>query len=627
MRYLLLLCCFVTAAWAQKQTPAKAVDSKVERVTVYEKGAQVTRSFQTPIAIGKTQFVVKGVSPQLDKNSVQVQGKGNFTITSVVHQASFQGNESLNDERAKLEDLKQVVEDKTALEKGMLNVYQQEQTMLLKNQEISGKSTAVKVAELKESIDFHRNRLTEVTVKQLEINRNIKKLEEELLRLNTRLNAFQPAQEVHGSEIVLTISANEMNANASMEISYFVPNAGWKPSYDVRVKDIDHELEVGYKAEVFQYSGEDWHNVSLSLSTANPKKSGVSPALKTWYWGTPNDYSSYYNAVFIPNADNNEVIGQVRNKADKTPLPGVYISLKGTSLGAVTDVNGHYKITLPPDRSRGEKILIFHFVGMKSETRYVAGNVVNVDMEMETKALQEVVSVGYGVDRKRAITGSVAEINPKPATQIIEMEEDETPVSQTYDIKLPYSVPSDGKVYSVEIKTQQVPAYYEYVCVPKIDRDAFLTAHITDWEKYGFLEGEVNLFMEGVFVGKSSLHIPNSDTLAISLGRDKSILVSRSKQKEFTEKQTFGSFKTEARAYEIVVRNTRKQAVNIVLQDQFPISNLKEIEIKDRKAPDAEIDPENGRIAWRLKVEPAKETKLHFSYRVKYPKTGVAGSE
>lgn len=88
------------------------------------------------------------------------------------------------------------------------------------------------------------------------------------------------------------------------------------------------------------------------------------------------------------------------------PLPGVNVSVKGTSNGTQTDFDGKYSITV----SQGQ-ILVFSYIGMKTIERTVgAANVLNVALAEDTQALEEVVVVGYGVQRKRDVTGAITQV-------------------------------------------------------------------------------------------------------------------------------------------------------------------------------------------------------------------------
>ncbi len=190
-----------------------------------------------------------------------------------------------------------------------------------------------------------------------------------------------------------------------------------------------------------------------------------------------------------------------------------------------------------------------------------------------------------------------------------------------FNIKVPYDIPSDNKQYTINIQESSLPATYEYYCAPKLDREAFLLARITGWENLNLLSGEINLFFEGTYVGKSTLNVRNTkDTLDLSLGRDKGIVVTRTKLKDFTEQKMIGSNIRETRTWEITVRNSKKQALNIRIVDQFPISMNKDIIIEQQEYSGASYDKESGKVMWKLSLAPSEEKKLRLSFAIKYPK-------
>jgi len=87
------------------------------------------------------------------------------------------------------------------------------------------------------------------------------------------------------------------------------------------------------------------------------------------------------------------------------PLPGVSISVKGTTLGTITDANGNYTIQVPS----GNSVLSFSFIGMIGQEIKVEGkNVINVNLKQETVGIEEVVAIGYGNARKQDLSGAIA---------------------------------------------------------------------------------------------------------------------------------------------------------------------------------------------------------------------------
>jgi uncharacterized protein (TIGR02231 family) len=188
-------------------------------------------------------------------------------------------------------------------------------------------------------------------------------------------------------------------------------------------------------------------------------------------------------------------------------------------------------------------------------------------------------------------------------------------------IRVPYDIPSDNKHYTINIQENTLSAAFEYYCAPKLDREAFLVARITGWEDYNLLSGEINLFFEGTYVGKSMLNVRNTvDTLELSLGRDKGIIVTRVKMKDFTEERTMGSNIRETRAWEITVRNTRKQPLVLRLEDQFPVSMNKDIVVEPLDISGGNYNKETGKITWKLSLDPSAEKKLRPGFAIKYPK-------
>jgi uncharacterized protein (TIGR02231 family) len=126
----------------------------------------------------------------------------------------------------------------------------------------------------------------------------------------------------------------------------------------------------------------------------------------------------------------------------------------------------------------------------------------------------------------------------------------------TFDIAVPYTVPSDGKIQMVEIQRISAPADYKYVTMPKLSSLAYLTANITDWAKLSLQTGEATLYFENSFVGKSTLNVNQlKDTLTISLGTDNSILVKREKRKDFTSRKVIGANRTDTFSFLLTIRN------------------------------------------------------------------------
>jgi TonB-linked SusC/RagA family outer membrane protein len=109
-------------------------------------------------------------------------------------------------------------------------------------------------------------------------------------------------------------------------------------------------------------------------------------------------------AVGTLSAQTRQVSGVVTDAADGEPLPGVSVTVKGSRSATATDVNGRYTISVA-----GEAVLLFSFIGMKTQEEAVAGRpTINMALHTEAKRLDDVVLVAYGTAKKGAYTGAVA---------------------------------------------------------------------------------------------------------------------------------------------------------------------------------------------------------------------------
>ena len=217
-------------------------------------------------------------------------------------------------------------------------------------------------------------------------------------------------------------------------------------------------------------------------------------------------------------------------------------------------------------------------------------------------------------------------------TQDMKTTADYTTVTQQqtatiFEINLKYDIPSDAQGRQVQVQQYSLPAQFVYSAVPKLDPDAFLLGSVTGWSDYNLLPGNANIFFEGAFVGKSLINPDQTgDSLPVSFGRDKRIVIQRTKVKDFSKKQFLGGSQTQSFTFTYSLKNTKNTAVTLKIQDQLPTSKTKDIEVNALDLSNGVLDPETGKITWTLTLQPGETQKYNFSYSVKYPKNKtVAG--
>ena len=198
---------------------------------------------------------------------------------------------------------------------------------------------------------------------------------------------------------------------------------------------------------------------------------------------------------------------------------------------------------------------------------------------------------------------------------------DNSGTATIFDIDIPYTIPADGQQHLVDVKSYKLPAVYRYYAAPKLDRDAFLIAHVTQWGDINLLPAATSIFYEGTYVGQGYLDTRSvKDTLDISLGRDKKVIVKKERDKEYKSQKFIGNNKREAYMYTISVRNTKKVPVEVSIQDQLPVSNDKDIVVEDKEIDGGTIEETTGIVTWTMKVAPNETAKKKLGFTIKYPK-------
>ena len=200
----------------------------------------------------------------------------------------------------------------------------------------------------------------------------------------------------------------------------------------------------------------------------------------------------------------------------------------------------------------------------------------------------------------------------------------ENQLNVTFDIDIPYDILSNGKAHSVALKEIKLPASYKYYAVPKVEKEAFLLAEINDYSKFNLLPGEANIIFEGTYVGKTFINAnATSDTLNLSMGRDKKISIKRENVVDKSGTKFLSSYKEQIFTYDLIVRNNKKETINMILKDQYPISTDKEITIELLEKDKASANEETGILTWKIDLKPNETKKFRISYKVKYPKDKV----
>ncbi len=190
-----------------------------------------------------------------------------------------------------------------------------------------------------------------------------------------------------------------------------------------------------------------------------------------------------------------------------------------------------------------------------------------------------------------------------------------------FEIEQAYTIPSDRKPYSIDVNDYDLNADFSHLAIPKLDKDAFLLAKITGWENLDLIDGPMNVYYGESYIGLSDLSTRTlNDTLDLSLGRDKKVIVTRVKLKDFTKKQILASTQKVTYSFKISVKNNRNQPIEIDLEDQIPVSNIKEIEVNSQELSKGTLYDNTGKVKWNMELQPGETKSVILTFSIKYPK-------
>jgi hypothetical protein len=593
--------------------PTKEISSEVDEAIVFLESAQITRKKRVTVDKGITILKFIGLSPFIDGKSIQVQTSNNVEIQAVSFEKNYLSKQAKNTDLRALENLLAMAKKELTLEKTLLNINNEETTFLLSNKVIGGNNQTV--TNLMNTATYYGASYKALKLSALKIQERIDFLYTSIDDLSNQIGNFSSKKEYASGEAIIKIKAFN-TSKIELVLVYNVSNAGWFPTYDIRVKDINSRLNLVYKANVKQQTKVDWINVKLSFSSSEPSTSSETPNLKPYFLS--------YNSVPPVYTKRIKTVSGIVSDQNGT-LPGVNVLIEGTTVGTETNFDGRYAISVPENAG----ILSFSYLGYKTARKTIYNSYLNVQLEEDNNSLDEVVVIAYGNKSiSSRLKGTVAGVQIQGSSSIVSDSKYSIPtteiINQTsvnFEIEAAYTLKSNNKNYTVGMKTYEMEVDYQYYSIPKIDKNAYLIAYALDWEKLNLLEGEAAIYFEDTYIGKSLIDTRFiAEKLKISLGKDKNISIQREKTKEYTTKQFIGTKKEENTAWNITVKNNKSQKINISISDQIPVSTLEEIKVQLADSTTGAFNEETGEILWNLNLAANSSKNLQLRYAVKYPK-------
>lgn len=559
MKKIVSLICLLLIATSIYANDDKIVTSKISKVTVYSQGAQVYRTASYDIKKGVTEVIIEGISPKIDPKSLQVKATGNSIILDTKYNVFYPQPTTPQLTGLPLKVRQQI----SKLEDSILNInydiqtFQDEIDVLVATKNILQNNGAMRgqgkvndsIPLLKTAIEYYTEKMMVINKQLQSLNRDRDRLNRKKQGMNTRLTelrnyqsnadlANKPKGPIH--RVVITMKSDTY-VKGNLNISYLVGNAGWTPMYDLRSEIKKNNVNLNYKAQVYQNTGVDWNDIPLTISTNNPYQNKTKPELHPWYV----DYRAY----------------QIQSREDdldeeRTIKPKMY--KKAENLG-FTNSTGAVTLNNAVD---AEAVYSYNF----------------------TQTIDYVISAEFVID-------------------------------------LPYTIKSNNEKHMVLVKNINIDANYRYYTVPKQDKSAYLVAELTKLDELQLVPATANIYFDGTYMGETYLD-PTSmeDTMHLSLGKDPNIIVKRTLLERETKEKVVGTKMVKSYAYAIEVKNLKSTSIELIIQDQIPVTTNPEIEIEATELSKGKLNKRTGIIEWNVNLKPKGSKELEFIYEVKYDK-------
>ena len=376
------LACVSFFAFSQKKDSVFS-SSSLQKATVYfGSGSQLMHLAKVSLNNGTQYVVIKNVATDLDINTIQINCPEQVTLLSYAHrifEEPYQDNVIILIRKWN-DSIKVLNKESDKLGKNNIIIDQSIQsiTQLITNNFTTPDKKNINGEELIKLTNYYTDKVSALREKSYLLQEQRNNIAEKIADLNQKIQqAEQDATDgktKKSGQLILHVMSS-MAGTIPFECSYFTPNAGWIPTYEVRVKSSDNSMKLAYKALVSQHTGIEWKNVKLTLCTGSPMLNNYIPDLMPTYlqFYTPVLYRRYAKARM----EKDEVMSAMPQMAIESnemsdtmeikmiaPDVSSYLEQKENHL------NLNYEISLPYDIPSDDKAYSIHIKEEKLNAIY-----------------------------------------------------------------------------------------------------------------------------------------------------------------------------------------------------------------------------------------------------------------
>ncbi len=255
------------------------VSSKIEKVKVFQNGAQVYRILNLDIKKGPQKIVIDQLSSFININTIQANIKG-VKILDIDYSIDYLEVGTDNEKITALKEAIKSIDFDIQKEENVKSALNLELDLILSNQDLKGQES-LDLEDLKEFIAFYKSNIPALKSKITDTENQLGKYKTVKSKLEKQLRTSQKTQKESSGVIVIKVIADNA-IKTSATLNYHTSNCGWTPIYSLRASDLNSPINFEYAAQVYQNTGVLWNNLPITLVTGNPVLTGERPELSTW---------------------------------------------------------------------------------------------------------------------------------------------------------------------------------------------------------------------------------------------------------------------------------------------------------------------------------------------------------
>ncbi len=560
------------------------VKGKVVSVTAYRGQAMVTRAVPVPRGTGLIDVVVSGLPDQVFGGSLFADGGQGIEVRAVRFRTRVVGRDVSREAAALQQQLEDIAMRKrenaalTQLATQQLAFLDKLETFVAPTATVELSKGVLNAETIEKLTKFSFEKRAELVKARLQLGENAIKLGQEEQDTQRKLALLGGGDTRVEREAVVFLD-KRAEGEGSLSLSYLVGNVNWRPSYNLRAESGKQSVKVEYSAIVNQMSGEDWHGVELTLSTASPALIARGATLLPMYVSL---VERGQNAPVQDAAEWNKRRGDLKKNQQEAARSGPRAPSAQPA----------------DDRAANEQ--------MERDLNRIADEMQKMELEASGEVLRQARAEAEGVSVEYRLPGS-------------------TGLASRADQQL------------VKIADLNLKASFAFVGTPVLSDYVYLEAEATNDSETVLLEGSYTSYLDGRFVGRSVIPlVGRGESFGVGFGIDSQLRVSRDvieKKDEIKGGNRLVTYK-----YRLTVANYKSAEVVVRLMERIPAAPRADIRINLAETSE-ELSKDRlylrdqrpkGVLRWDVKVPKgatgADTREVTYTYTMEYDKQmDVAG--